>query len=413
MFCISLAGSAQTWKNDSVILQPKYKLQVFYNLSTGHQDTVDMHSWDLAFRPGMMTDGIFVNSAAGSRVFRVSNDTNDWATSWDTASYSTKYTELFNTDTSWDVGAFNRESSGFPDFSWGKYDPVSKIVSGNRLYLVVGNAPPGMPAPMVKVWIVEKNYGNWKVRLGSLDNSMDTTITIKSSDYANSNFAYLWFNGMQVWNREPNKTDWDVLFTRYYGLQQGGAYYPVVGALTNIGVVTAKVDGVDPDQASWATYSAQTATAINTIGSDWKTFNMGTNAFDIAPDRSYFVKSKAGVIYQIKFTGFGGGATGQINFAIQNLANGITQPQSVMNGLAVYPNPISDQTRIVASFTQPVTNLLITVTDLQGRICYTATQNTQAGMQTIALPSMDLASGCYLLQLSNGNDKSVVKILVP
>jgi hypothetical protein len=196
-------------------------------------------------------------------------------------------------------------------------------------------------------------------------------------------------------------------------LQQGGIYYPVVGALTNIGVVTAKADGADPDVIKWADYSAQTATAINTIGSDWKTFDNTTFKYTMTPDRSYFVKTKAGLIYKMKFTGFAGSSTGQINFSIEDLANGIVSPSSNINGIALYPNPVNESSKVVAHFNSSVQNLQIEILDLNGKVCGTIYQNVQAGLQTLDIPSTQLASGFYFLRMSSGADQALVKFLIP
>ena len=54
------------------------------------------------------------------------------------------------------------------------------------------------------------------------------------------------------------------------------------------------------------------------IGSDWKTFDMGSFTYVVEPDLCYFVKS-GDMTYKIVFTGTDGSASGKMVFDIEKL----------------------------------------------------------------------------------------------
>ena len=55
------------------------------------------------------------------------------------------------------------------------------------------------------------------------------------------------------------------------------------------------------------------------IGSDWKSFDMGTFSYVIEEDLSYFIKKGESDIYQLIFTGTDGSATGKMVFKVEKV----------------------------------------------------------------------------------------------
>jgi hypothetical protein len=145
------------------------------------------------------------------------------------------------------------------------------------------------------------------IKYGSIGEAGESR-EIPCSEYTAKNFIYFSFASGEVLDIEPETTDWDLLFTRYY--DESIPYY-VTGVLTNMDRETAEIRNTDPGLADPAT--AEFSSHISVIGSDWKAFDMGSFSYVIEPDLCYFVK-KGEDIYKITFTGTDGSATGKIAF---------------------------------------------------------------------------------------------------
>jgi hypothetical protein len=161
--------SAQT--TETISMGPNYANEVFWKMQGGQTGEAAVNSWELAFRLGIQTSSIFINSANGVSLYQVPNtDTSGWSV-LDTTGLQTWH-QLFNSDTSWEYGAFDRSSTGFPDFSWGDYDFTSHVVTGDSLYVIklAGSV-------YKKLWIVKKDFGNWTFRYANLDNTGDQVVS--------------------------------------------------------------------------------------------------------------------------------------------------------------------------------------------------------------------------------------------
>jgi hypothetical protein len=290
-------------------MNPGYTDEVYWSLPSGNAGSFPINGWELAFRLGLQTSSIFINSANGVSLFHVSNtDTSGWAT-FDTTGI-TSWKELFNSDTSWEYGAFDISSTGFPDFSWGDYDLNTHIVTGDSLYIIKLNS-----STYKKLWIVKKDFGNWTFRYANLDNTEDVTVTINGADFPNKNFAYYSITNSQTLNSEPDNSAWDLLFTRYLTLlPPDNTPYLVSGVLTNVGVETAEARPVDLSTVDLSNYTDSFTSNISQIGYDWKYFDMTLNEYFVEDSLCYFVKSINSDIYKIVFKSFEGSSTGNISW---------------------------------------------------------------------------------------------------
>jgi hypothetical protein len=128
------------------------------------------------------------------------------------------------------------------------------------------------------------------------------------------NFVYYSIDTEEQIDREPDKSTWDLLFTKYI---DKSIDYPVTGVLQNF-EVTAQ-ESTDTDPASKVFPSSGFMTSISTIGSDWKIINMETYQYTIDATRVFFVKGLDGTVYRIKFDTFDGTTTGNLSFDVSVL----------------------------------------------------------------------------------------------
>ena len=373
----------------------------------GQTGEAAVNSWELAFRLGIQTSSIFINSANGVSLYQVPNtDTSGWS-ALDTTGLQTWH-QLFNSDTSWEYGAFDRSSTGFPDFSWGDYDFTSHVVTGDSLYVIKLSG-----SVYKKLWIVKKDFGNWTFRYANLDNTGDQVVTLNNADYTDKNFAYYSITNGSALNLEPNTSDWDVLFTRYLTLlPPDNTPYLVTGVLNNVGVTVAEANGVDVQSVDPADYENSYVASISEIGYDWKYFDMNLNQFVVVSDLCYFVKSLDGNVYKIVFTGFEGAATGNISWEQSSAITSIQSINSDLSSAMVYPNPVSDKLNIVFDVKQNISNLKITLFDLNGKEMFHTATSGFAGLnqQQFLLP--ELSNGLYLLKLDAAGGIVNLKVMI-
>ncbi len=392
---------AQAIVSDSATMGPGYGKDVYYSFENGKVAEVANNNWHLAFRSGFISDGIFINSTNFTRGFLTNQDTS----AWQTLDSTHATTEVFNTDTSWDVGAFNRTFDS-PFCSWGIYNTITHKVTGDSLFLIKFQG-----GTWIKLWVIEKDYGNWKIRIGTP--GRDTTLNILHSNIRSNIFGYVNLLTGTVEYREPADSTWDVVFTRYNSLQPSQqVYYPSTGVLNNRGVVASKVSGID--KTTFMDYNANPfSRSISAIGADWKSFDNNTFQWKIADSTVYFVKAKDGDIWKLWFTGFGGSASGKSFFNKQKLftVGLLDQNKQTMAKLAVYPNPASENITLVLD-NENLVQALITVSDLNGRTVAEQMYEVNKGMQTLQLPVSMLNEGIYLVSLESAGYKAVSKIVI-
>ncbi len=392
--------SAQAIVSDSAAMGPGYGKDIFYSLENGKIAEAPNNNWHLAFRSGFISDGIFINSTNATRGFLTNRDTSAWAS----LDSNNAGMEVFNTDTSWDIGAFNRTFDS-PYCSWGAYNTITHKVTGDSLFLIKqGNT-------WIKLWVIEKDYGNWKIRIGTP--TLDTTLEILNTNIRRNNFGYVNLLTGKVEYREPIDSTWDFVFTRYNSLQPAQQiYYPSTGVLNNRGVVASKVAGID--KATYLDYKSNAfARSISVIGADWKSFDNNTFQWKIADSMVYFVSAKDGDIWKLWFTGFSGSQAGKSYFNKQKLftVGLLDQTKNTLAKLAVYPTPANETIQVVLDNTT-LNSAILHITDLNGRLVAEQTYEVNKGMQELQLPVSQLNEGIYLLSLESNGYRAVSKIVI-
>lgn len=400
---------------DSIETGAGYTNDIYYSLQNGEVKSAPNSEWQLAFSIGTFNVAIRANTAAASNgegsvtIYESPEaDMSKWST-FSTANYNT-WPVLDNSDEDWQTGAFNANAGDFGtnDYGWGEYDQSTHIVTGNRFFVVEIKSNGTFITK--KLYINSKNFGTWFLKYADLNGANEKTVDIVSEDFSGKNFAYLSLLTGTVINREPATGSWDFVLTRYKGWQPQGQYYPVTGILTNEGVVTAEVRGVDETTSTLADTPALSKN-ISVIGSDWKQLNSGMTGYDIVRQLSYFVKAKNGAFWKIVFTSFGGSANGRAVFNKTKIVTttGIAKVGSNVKNLAVYPNPSADVMNVL--FDVEAAGSTITLTDLTGK---TMIEEAVAGngFKAYAINVSSLSKGIYLLNVANGDSRSVQKVVV-
>lgn len=405
------AASAQTTLTDSIQSGPNYGNEVYYSLKTGQVKEAPANEWQLAFSIGSFNVAVRTNSAATSGAVTIyempGQDTTKWAT-FDTAGMES-WVSPINSDEDWQIGALNQSASSQTDYGWGFYNQDDHVVYGHRLYLAVVKS--GSTTAYKKLWILNKKSGTWNIRFADLDGGNQQDVAIASSAYGTKNFVYLSLETGLVIDREPAKDAWDFVLTRYNGNIGGGMFYPVYGILTNSGVKTAEVRGLEETTTTLAD-SGSFSQNISVIGSDWK--NMMLNG--VTDSLSYFIQDLNSDYWKLVFTYVESGSSSSgkdgkviFNKTLVSQSTGIATIGNEVKGFAVYPNPVSEVINVLFDVEQA--NSTITISDLSGRTLISK-NTTGTGFQNNAINLQSLAKGIYLISVTNGNSRSVQKIIV-
>ena len=409
LFFLSLAavysGNAQTESVD-IPLGPLYPNQIYYRLYDHSQVVASATAWDLGFITNLMSGAVISNGKIIT-VYQVPGaDSSDYAT-LDTSGYQS-WPVVYNSDTTWYVGALNvRANAGNPfDFGWGIYDFSTHAVFGDSLFLI------NKGGSLYKFWLRKKtSTGDYVIRYKNLSTgAADVNLTIPAATYSTKNFVYLNLDNPVTLDFEPVNTDWDILFTNYISNVQGLGPYLVTGALTNLNVFTSEARGVDTAYANVSNYPP-VSTNISEIGYDWKEYDFQTATYTILDSLTYFVRGQSGDKYSIVFSAFDN-INGVISFNLKNVSTiGINDPNAIVTSAGIYPNPAKDHLNLLYE-SKENTAAQIHLMDVSGREVMNSSFGVRAGFNQQAIHLPELSSGMYQLMLQAGNQIVNLKVLV-
>lgn len=295
-----------------------YRYSVFYSLFTGEQTTVDYTKWDIAFDVSNRGLSVLVNEAVSSAGTGV--DANEVALyladtdNFEAVDTSGQLTRLYNGSGDWSEGGFSVPASKQNpfDFGWGLYDPSSHIVQGNRVFVLQLR-----DKRYIKCSIDRLEKGIYYFTYSDLDNTNVVKDSIVKADYTGKQLAYYSFQNQEALDLEPQQ--WDLKFTRYVtsldDMEGGYIDYNVTGVLSKSGVEVLELTGVDPKTVDYSNYpDSLWSSNIETIGHDWKRFDLASFQYSIPESLVYFVKTATDSVWRLTFIDFEGSSTGVITF---------------------------------------------------------------------------------------------------
>lgn len=402
---------------DEISQAQGYASQIFYDIATKTSTSFSHEDWDIAFGVDGFSSAVLVNEGVASsqaappaQIALFASTSNDFATA-DTLEITDR---LYNDEVSWEDGAFNiiADTADPFDLGWGSYSPATQTVTGDQVYFLLDRA-----GVYRKIVIESLISGTYTFRYANLDGTNEQTVSINKTDFAGKTMAYFSFaNG--VVDLEPDS--WDLLFTRYVTPLPDGEGnildYTVTGVLHNKGITVAELSGVDPFNESVPSDENQYETALDVIGFDWKSFDLGTFSWNIPDDLVYFVRKADGTIYRMQFVDFQGSSTGitTVCSVDEGLISSLDRLPAFAESVSLFPNPARQFTHL-----QITTKLSgnakgkLTLLNAFGQVI-PGTQHQVAlvpGENKLALDLNKIPSGQYLVQLCLA-DSVIVQPLV-
>jgi len=416
---IALSGfltvNAQTWVADSVATGPQYVNRIFYSLENGQAGSVPFSTRDLEFYTAEgYSASIRINGAFDAKLFKSSGDTSVWYNAIDTTGIyngtNATLTPCYDSKEVWTGSAFEYGATGHPNYGWGVYNSTTHDVIGNKIfvYRTVGGA-------WKRIWIrslgaMNSTYTIW---VADLNGSNQEVLSVSKQGLTGKNFIYYTFATDQTSNDEPSNTAFDLVFTRYVESDPANPNYgrAITGVLTNNNVEIAQAEGLPADDAIYQDY-ALSADFIDVIGDDWKRLNYTTFQWEVADSLSYFIKDIPGNIWQIRFTGFGGGSTGKYKFEKRKVSQvSVEESASTIPAIAMFPNPAVENVQLVFTSANN-TQMQVQVLDMGGRLVYTASKAAVSGINQWQLPLNGLSNGMYIVKITDGVSIRTEKLMI-
>ena len=328
--------------NNSISLGPGYTNQSFFSFENGETGNVNNENWDLAFSTGPMSATIRVNAGKGAELYSyIAGDTSHWNIINSSSANNTS-SALYNSTSNWGTGAFNLYEDGMYDLGWGTYSMITHHVTGDSLFIIRT-----INGQLKKLWIEKLASGIYYFTHANLDGSNEINQTINKNNYPDKEFVYYSLDNNSIEDREPNKNNWDISFTKYIALDMSMPY-SVTGVLHNYNIEVAEASPVQ-DPFNYTDYLAHNFESnISTIGYDWKYYDF-SQGYVLDNNLCYFVKNTINNnIYRVVFTEFEGTSSGNISFNTELINTTSFTDENNHNTLfSVYPNPASSFTNII------------------------------------------------------------------
>lgn len=385
---------------DSITMGAGYANDIYYSFENGEAGSAPRGNWDIAFYTLTWSAGISINDGAGVELYLYpTTDTSGW-NSMDTTGLST-WPVLYNSTLNWEEGAFNRNELGHPDYGWGVYNTITHDVIGDSIYILKLADGAWKKFQVIKKASIQNTY---YFRYASLDGSDEVNEVVNCNDYADKNFVYYSLTSSEVIDREPVSESWDILFSKYMGLLEGGVPYPVTGVLNNINIPANRFDEVEPDFEDYTSVPMDSVRAA--IGHDWKYFDMNTFSYVVEDSIAFFVMNSKKDVYKLVFSVFDY-TIGKVIFTTTKVHTSDVSRVSREHQLLIYPNPASDMVRVNLENIENCNE--VTITDLSGKIV----QRVEPGnLNTITIPINRLNSGMYLIHAKSANEAAVQKLVI-
>ena len=400
---------------ETVSMGSGYIYDVYYSLEDGIVDLLEREDWDLAFYTDPASGGIITNCGTGDQMTGFSYHVKLWTyPNGDTSAWLNIDTNglanwplMYNGEDSWENGAFNRNSQGYPDFGWGLLDPVTNDIIGDSIFIIKL-----AEGTYKQIWIRRKltDENKYEIRFADIDNTNDEQDVLNIGNYQGMNFAYYDLESESLFEREPATEDWDLVFTRYHAYQTVGAYALVTGVLSNVNINGNRFHPVPEDFNDWFTKPLEPVKAL--IGWDWKYFSF-TTGWSLEDSLLYFVESPNGDIYKIYFTDFAGTSSGDITF-VQEMVSMVDIDEASDNEfkLQLKPNPARNTVHLSWNI-DPNTEALVRVFDITGKEVMSRKLNqNELNREGITLDISSLNEGMYVVHLESGNIFISEKLIV-
>jgi len=283
-------------QNESVVqsffMGNNYQNQFFFNLETNEYSVSELTNWDLAFSTSA-ENNIRINY--GRDIFAYNTNKKNLELPVNISPLEWKY----------DYPGAPLDSTVF--LGW------QNALEWSNVYIVDLGRGLQEKDRYLFLQIKALSTESYKIKFGYLsDTTVKWEVEIPKNDKVN--YVYYSLQNQKIINDfEPEKTEWDILFTRYrhifYLDPEGKEPFPylVTGVLLNPHKVSMAIDSVSGFEniTLASVQNLNFSSKEDAIGYAWKNFDYTvTFAYTINPNNIYVVKNAGGAYFKIKFLDF-------------------------------------------------------------------------------------------------------------
>lgn len=373
---------------------PSYQYDIYYSFDYGITAYPERNNWELAFSTDLYEGNIRINSGSPVYLYEIAQSKKYWS---QITSLPSDAQLLRNSNEDWSIGAFLSNATLDFNYGWGNFNFENESIEGDKIYII------DYSEGQKKIRINNFYMGVFNFTIANLDGSNEETIIIDTSLYQDKKFIYFSLNNNQIIDREPEKDNWDLLFSRYeeeyVTLNNDTMPYIVTGVLSNQNL-TYQFDGFINQNFDINLLNFNYD--INSIGYDWKEY---TGSFIMVPNRSYFIFNQdETTLYKMVFESFSGQSSGNLSFTIEEIDYSpvfITEDENIK--LNIFPNPNNGNLNIEIEGL----DFFVDVFDLNGK------KIKSKGCSSFCNFNLnDIPKGIYLLKLHSENMNLINKIIV-
>ena len=180
----------------------------------------------------------------------------------------------------------------------------------------------------------------------------------------------------------------------------------------NDGIKACLVENL-PDPNSYTDYTQHVLhSEMNTIGYDWKSFDMSSFSYVLDPYRCYFLKDYNDKIWRIIFTSFEGSSTGIVEFNTEEVSSSTSNEffNSSFSSFELYPNP-SNNNDVTVIYDTKSNNIEISIIDINGKLVFNhSSLNSGFSAKTISTSNLD--KGIYIVKINSNGDYLQKKLII-
>ncbi len=284
---------------DKVALGSNYAEQIYYDLE--NKKIVSSNpfvAWDIALNSQSYRHTLVLNTAKFMAIYPIEGKTFDEVSLAD-------YKKIKESMWLHDAPSGNQDSTAFGEW----LENEETLEPKDLVYIIDrGKNPEGDLIGHWKMQIINATQESVTIKLQNLrtDDAFESTI-IKNPEV---NFTQFSFDDKSQVTLAPPKDTWDVVFTKHTELlftsEGDSLWYGVTSLLLN-------PNGCKATFNSDSTYNLITIDSLenytlhtdrNSIGHDWKYYNLEVGVYIMRYENTYLIQSRNGYFYKLRFTSF-------------------------------------------------------------------------------------------------------------
>ena len=298
---IPIEPQIRTANVSQVNMGSDYGLQIYFNLENNSIVKQNIKTdWDIAFESSIDGWHIILNSSVASSAANTGNT--NFSSVIDTS----------GTNWKWDVPNGNLDSTAIGD-----YRNNNEVYIIDRGYDINGNL-----IGFKKITFDNITENEYEIHYADLNGNNENSIIIPKD--SSVNFIGFSFKTNDMVDIEPNKENWDLLFTQYTHIFQNPFMpYLVTGVIINRNNTLVSIDNVNNYEEinSSNIDSYVFNNEIDFIGYDWKTYDFNSGNYLVDQNSNFIIKTNVGFYYKLHFIDFydNAGLKGSPKFEYQKL----------------------------------------------------------------------------------------------